>query len=368
MSGRLALVLVLAAAAAAVAWMLASDPLAPAQVHGAGSSLDGGSDGTALARAWLARRGPVAVLAQPLDARVDPQAVVLRLRPRQEPAPRQAHGSATAAALAARPLPWPPLTLGEEAFLRAGGRLVAALDRDQGPLAAAGTSAPVQVVLPLIPGLARLAPPVGRGFEAKGAGRALLADGAVVAAAGTRPALVRVAVGAGELWLCALPEVLDNRHLAAADHLALLAGLCGDRPVLFDEHAHGLSAGGGPLELVRSLGLGACALLAALAAAAWWWRRAHVPGGPAPGAPDLRSEAVEGVDALAGLYAVLPDRDLLAAHHARLAARLARRTGLAPAAAAAALGPVPDHPSADHLARLERAFQRACDDCHPRLR
>jgi hypothetical protein len=180
-----------------------------------------------------------------------------------------------------------------------------------------------------------------------------------------------VARGAGEVVLLACPEVLENGLLASADHLRLLEALAGTgRPVLFDEHVHGVAAERGLLGLLLDWGLGPSLGLSALAALALLWR-SRVRVGPAEDAwEDRRSEAVDLVESMGRLYeGALRRSEAAALYHEAFRRAVAQRTGLrgrelearvrrtAGAAPAARKGRDISEPELeDVLARLNRAF------------
>jgi hypothetical protein len=346
-----ALILGLPLAAAAV-W-LACDPRVGTLAAPPGSSLSTAPEGFAVARTWLADHGGATTLHRP-PAGLPAEAVLFRLLP-TAPAAVGAPGPAPRAA-------WShPLSAPDEAFVRRGGRLVLAI---AGPWAGLSTvpGAPPAVVLPLLPGVERLGGGTLRGLEARRPASALLANAVTVVAAGERPAVARLALGRGDVWLLGCPELLNNAHLGQLDHLALLAALADGRPAWFDETVHGLAAGPEPLALLREWGLGPLLALLLIAVAAWWWRAARVPGPVQAERRPREAEAVEGIEALAALIGrSSTDQELLAAHRARLSARLARRLHLTPEAAdrrLAAAGAVASArtPLATALARLHRAY------------
>jgi hypothetical protein len=131
------------------------------------------------------------------------------------------------------------------------------------------------------------------------------------------------------VFLLAVPEVLDNAHLAAADHLDMLEALAGGRPALFDEWAHGLGDEGGLLERLLAWGFGPSLVVAGLAFGLALWRgRARL--GPEEREPgEVRSDAVDLVDSLAQLYErALSRRDAAALHLQALRRATGLRTGL----------------------------------------
>jgi hypothetical protein len=412
--------------AAALSW-LARDPELQRLGYGKGSSLSTGPGGLSLARAWLAEheRAPVSTLARPLSRAELPEgAVLVRVQPLSFAITRgavvedDAHdagpdgGIAAADGGAAQTISMADggtspdagaadaegdrrkareearkaraeaeqraalLTPDEERHVSRGGRLVLALDAPYGPLGVspADDDEPLRKVFPALPGVQELRPKSARALDGPG-----LVDAVSVFARGDAPVVVRRALGRGEVWLLAQPELLSNEHIGEADHLRLWASLAGGgRPVVFDELAHGLRDDLRAFELLRRWGLGpACALLM-LAGLAWFWRRAVPVGAPAP-FRDLRSESVDLAEAVGALYqrALLP-RDTLVLHHARLVHEAQLRLGLREPAAQERVRALLDgwHPPAEgarigdaefrhHLEALNRAF-RSLRDGHRR--
>jgi len=343
-----------------------------------GGSSDRGPGGTSLARAYLeAREGgpPVGTLARPIGrAHLPPTGVVFRIvsfpggerRPHRDAGRaddededededeeemagdgREEEGDAGTAivfgvvdggvlaghdetpdgGLRTRHL----LGAADERWIASGGRLVLAsvIPFPELAVRAVDDALPVLKRFPALPSVSALQPARATGLV----GTAL--DTAVdVFSRGTAPVLARRRIGQGELWLLSNPEILDNSHLGVADHLALLLALAGaDRPVFFDETAHGVEDDVGVAELLRRWGLGPAVALAALALALAFWR-ARRPLGPPPVTEDVRSESVDLVESLAILY----DRSLhpvqaLDLHRQRLLRTLQLQEHLAPEAA-----------------------------------
>jgi hypothetical protein len=315
----------------------------PLSVHEAGPR------GASLARSYLAARGRrVRLLGTALaPGEVPADAVVLRLAP----------GSSAG----------PLLTPGEETWLRRGGRLVIAIEGRYGPLQVERAVGPAVKVHPIWSGVRELQ------------GEPLVLDGeplreaTTLFARGDRPVVSRLAVGAGELVLLAVPALFDNAHLGAADHLALLEALVGGRPVAFDEAAHGLQREVGLLELLLRFGLGPGLLLLALSGLLAFWRERVRIGPPAPDPEERRSDAVDLVDSIGALHdRALSRGEALTLYHQALSRTVALRSGLSGAALLARLrqlegGPLPPgrgapEPSpaafAAGLARINDAFRR----------
>lgn len=223
----------------------------------------------------------------------------------------------------------PLLTAAEEAWVRAGGRLVLALDGWYGPVEVKELAPrqAVRKVFPLWPGVSRLHPTERRGLSGPG-----LSAAHAVVLAGATPVIARQPIGAGEVILLSCPEIFQNRFLARGHHLALLEALAGlgeGRRVYFDERVHGLGEDGGVIEALGAWGLGPLLALAVLGAAAGFWRAAVRVGAADRDDRDTRSDAVELVDSLADLYdRALGRGDAVRLYHESFVHTLAVDTGL----------------------------------------
>ena len=405
---------------AALAWLW-RDPVLRHEAYPRGSSLSTGPDGASLARGYLEKRGAtVTTLARPLLGaalpreavlfRIDPQADRDRRRPSFEQAVQPeapdggtlgttdggalviadggALGTPDGGALVARDggaaaeeeedededATRDPaaarLTDAEDAFVRAGGRLVLAIPGEPATGAA-------HKVLPLLPGVRELRP-----LEPRTLAPEALVDAQPVFERGGAPSLARRALGEGEVWLLAEPELLLNRSLGEADHLKLLLALAGaGRPVVLDELVHGLRDEAGVLDLLRRWGLGPALLAGALVLCAAFWRGAVTLGPAADPYRDPRSDAVELIDSMAALYRrALSPAQALHLYRERLVHEIALRKGLSERRAEALLpqyaagldlppqaGRISDAQFRSHLAILVRAFERLRDE-HRRRR
>lgn len=311
---------------------LAQDPAVSRELHGAGSSLDLDDQGTSRLRAYLA--GPaglrVATLARPLGHELLPaDGVVFRIHPQNVELLLRALRSAMHDGDAGKPLPVADLGIlspDEERWISNGGRLVLAIDEPYRGLKPVSTATTPQTVLPLADGTWSLAPLHGRALAG-----AALEQAVAVVVAGDQPVLLRQRIGNGDLWLLATPEVWSNQQLATSDHLALALALAGHRPVWFDESVHGLDRDVGPLELAQRWGLGPLLLLGLLAGVLHVWRHGRILGPVADPWSDHRSEAIDGIAALAVLYGrALTDRALLALFQQRLVRETSFRLGVRP--------------------------------------
>lgn len=328
-----------------------------------GSSYETGPKGLSLARAVLAARPGAAVeaLVRPVgQAHLPPDAVVFRVLGanadvrvlQRVPATTEDDGDAAGdedsdeddadehmapdkptlgreqrpdAGGAARP----PKLLGaaEERWIASGGRLVIATAVSLPELELRTTDAAVaRKHLPVLPTVRDLQPD-----STMGLGEPLLQHATVVFSRGGVPIAVRAVIGRGELWALSTPELLDNAHLAAADHLPLLTGLAGrGRPVFFDESVHGVEDAVGPAELIRRWGLGPSVVLVVAGLALLVWRRRATLGPPAPW-EDRRTESVDMLDSLSLLYLrALRPAQALALHRERLRHELQWRERLRP--------------------------------------
>jgi hypothetical protein len=384
----------------ALAWLW-QDPALRRKAYPMGSSLSTGPDGASLARAYLEKRGAsVTTLTRPLaGAALPKEAVLFRIDPQmdrdrrlsfeRETAPDQADGGAPDQAdggalgapdggasaedeeVDAAPDPGAMLlTDAEDAFVRAGGRLVLAMRGEP----ATGSA---HKVLPLLPGVRELRPPEPRALAPKA-----LIDAQPVFERGGAPSLARRVLGAGEVWLLAEPELLLNRSLGEADHLELLLALAGaGRPVVLDELVHGLRDEAGVLDLLRRWGLGPALLVGALALCAAFWRGAVTLGPAADPYRDSRSDSVELVESMAALYRrALSPAETLHLYRARLLHEIALRKGFSERKAEALVpqytagldlppqrGRISDAQFGSQLAILVRAFERLRDE-HRRRR
>jgi hypothetical protein len=358
--------------AVALAW-LARDPSVRRRTYPSGSSLELGPSGASLARAYLKEIGrDPSSLAVPLaQAVLSPETVLLRLDigagRDQEPVPMEV------APDAGPPAPRQPesgLSEAEDGFVRAGGRLVLAIrgERESGAVAVRGQRVGPRKVSPLIPGVRDLRPEAPRTLPASA-----LVDAQPVFEHGESPSVARRALGKGEVWWLAEPEILLNEKLGEGDHLALLLALCAGRVPVFDESAHGLGTDTGPLDLLRRWGFGPALLLGACAALAGFWRRARTVGPPADPYSDPRSESVELVDSLAALYRrALKPAEAVELYRSRVVREVALTLGIPEKRAEAVLaerapGLEEAHGPGERLSILAHACERFRDE-HRRRR
>jgi hypothetical protein len=384
---------------AALVW-LGNDVYVTEERFPPGSSLSTAPQGIGLARAYLARQGTdVRTLAWDISSHETPQdAVVFRVTPHAhlKPPGDAADGGdggpqasfwqddedddddvdagvifgtvdgGVESASARRDVESRRLLLRPEdaRFVAAGGRLVLAVDQSYGALRVESAAAPLERVLPLLPGVRRLDTNASLGLAGPG-----LVDAVTLFERGAFPVLTRTALGRGDVFLLSSPDVLTNERLSRGDNLALLAALAGKgRPVLFDESVHGLWDRPGILDLLRRWGFGPALLLMALAAGVAFWRRTVTLGRPTDWR-DVRTESVDLVQALSQLYQrALRPADALALHHARLVHDIQLRLGLNPKAAAEKARELTSgwEPSATRLGQGE--FQRQLDVLNQAMR
>jgi hypothetical protein len=278
--------------ALAIVW-LGGDVLRAPELFARGSMHATSPEGLSTAAAYLRERGrDVSPLTRELrpDA-VDPGSVVFRVHPP-----------------AAKAL----LSPEDEAWVRAGGRLIVATRERQGPLAVATRApAPVRKTFPLWPHVRMLAPAEPRVFRA-----GLPAGARTLLAQADEAVLAQIDLGAGEFLLLACPDVLENARLAQGDHAALLEALAGppSRPVRFDERVHGQVSDPGLVDLLLGLRLGPTLVLMALAGVVALVRNRARLGPAEDDHEETRQDAVDLVESLARLY----DRALRPAEALRL--------------------------------------------------
>lgn len=218
------------------------------------------------------------------------------------------------------------LTERQVQWVRGGGRLVLAIEGEAtGLLTRTTTVDTLHKVFPLWPGVEDLQPPVNRVFDGD-----VLRHTHGVFLWGDQPMISRWPMGRGDILLVAGPEMLQNAHLATADHLPLLEALVGQgRDVYFDETLHGTVHDTGTLFLLGRWRLIPGLILWLLAYGALWWRHGRAVGPAEDPYQERRSEAVDMVDSLAGLYTrALRRRDALELYHRAFVEHVGWRLGL----------------------------------------
>lgn len=309
------------------------------------SSANTSDSGLSLAARYLAKNRKVSMLTRPLGiAGLERNAVVFRTgvlfsfgqeesveeeEDDQKPAKK---GEKKAEKKESKPLeirnaPAPLLSDAEADWVRGGGRLVIAVPDDIGTLETRnpGTSTAMKV-FPLWAGIDTLTLPERRAYDASSLGARMHA----VYTAKGHVVLAREGIGAGEVLVLSVPEMLTNAQLRAGNHLALLLALAGEkRPVYFDELVHGMSSSGGTLELMRDWSLGPLLLMLGVACLLVLWRNARRIGPAEEEYRDTRSDAVDLVASLGALYErKTSDAEAIALYHEALTRSVAAQSGL----------------------------------------
>lgn len=330
---RLLLGVAWAAFVAGALWVVEAGGRRSAGGFPPGSVFNPTPEGLSLAYGYLGERSrlaggsrpaPAVLAERPRADNLPPEGVLFRVRPTRSPHAVSPEETGKEKGVTRRPL----LTSAEDAWVRAGGRLVLAVASSYGPLTLTpGRFAPrARKVFPLWPGVQQIAP-VG---PAPAPGGPPAADAHAVFLAGDAPILSRLPLGQGDVILLVTPEVLENSRLGFADHLRLLEALAeAGRPVVFDEWAHGLERDGGLLDRLLAWGFGPSLVVGALAFALALWRGRARLGPEETEPPETRSEAVDLVDSLAQLYErALSRRDAASLHFQAFRRAVSLRTGL----------------------------------------
>ncbi|MEA2338398.1 MAG: hypothetical protein QOE82_2405, partial [Thermoanaerobaculia bacterium] len=286
---RRALPLLLAIAAfliAALIWVGSSR--AASHAFAPGSALNTAPEGSSLAYAYLAHRGVAKMLTTPLrNGAIPANAVLFRIQAddtdddetEAEPGEKQQP----------KAIPF-LLNPAEDEFVRGGGRLVLAtalpgssfdVRNDAGKVASK--------VFPIWPGVETLALPEPAGFAPKSLPRGMH----TIFAGNGEAVITRQAIGAGDVIVIAVPEMIENQNLGAVHHLALLRALSGNRSLYFDEFAHGVASDDGALALLTEWRLGPLLILIAIAALLIFWRNARRIGPADDEERDTRSDAID---------------------------------------------------------------------------
>ena len=317
------LVLAVAAFAAAGVLWIVTDRRAPQRVYDEFSSANTSKSGLSQASAYLAKRGPVAMLTRPVGREpLEANAVIFRvtkelaLRFDPEDLDEKQAGPP-------KPKERPFLTPAEDAFVRRGGRIVLACATGLLPGAEFDKAAQAEKVFPVWRGVDKLHVPFSRGFmQLRPRMHALFSAGDYVVVARER-------VGDGDLIAIAVPELFQNEHIAQGHNLALLTALAGTRPVYFDEVPHGILTGDGALALMSEWNLGPFLLMLAFVALLVFLRNGKRVGPAEDDHRETRSDAVDLVRSLAALYRDVTKKDeALALYHDALTRTVAHKTGL----------------------------------------
>ena len=212
----------------------------------------------------------------------------------------------------------------EDAWVRAGGRLIVASQGHYGSLDV--VDAPQKVarkVFPIWPGLDTLDFP-----QPRAVGGDALRNAHALYVVDDKAVMARVPNRAGDVIVFASPEALDNEHIAKS--LPLLLALAGGaKHVYFDETIHGMSTGEGTLALMKEWRLGPFLLLLLILAAVIVWRGGTRVGTPDDEFRDTRSDAIDLVASLGALYDRSMTRgEALASYHRELTRAVAASSGL----------------------------------------
>jgi len=295
--------------------------------------------GTSLAYAYLGRHGMVNRLTTPLrDGAVSANAVVFRIDSYDaddfyDDDDERGNTKKTKA------VPF-FLSPADEEFVRGGGRLVMASSYFEGSLEMRNDAGKVAAkVFPIWPGIETLSLPEPVSLAPRS-----LPRGMHTIFAGNGEAVVaRQPIGAGEVIVVTVPQMFENKNLAADHHLALLTALAAEpaavqpasrrryepRPIYFDEYAHGIASDDGMLALMTEWRLGPLLVLGGIAALFSLWRNARRIGPPDAEERDTRSDAIDLVSSLGALYGrSISNAEAIALYRAALERTVAAQTGL----------------------------------------
>jgi hypothetical protein len=292
--------------------------------------------GLSLAHSYLKERGStdgIRRLTRMIDhAALEPDAVVLRIGPQYPTISRPPDPEGFVIKKTPPPVvpvdgTKPMLTAGEEDWIRGGGRLIMAVDQDYGPLqvSVAVKGEKPKKVFPVWPGVEHLAPAQDRILNSP-----ILARGHSLVTVADAAMACRIPMDRGELILLSIPEVFQNRNIAAADHLKLLQALAGaGRTVYFDEFVHNIRSELGTMELLARWGFGPLVLLIAAVCVLLFWRNRATIGPPEDDYKETRSEAIDFVDSLAQLYGrALQRKQAIALYYKDLVQSVSAQSGL----------------------------------------
>jgi hypothetical protein len=309
-------------AVGSILWIV-TDRRAAQRVFDDYSSANTSKDGLSLAAGYLAKHRKVSMLTRPLGrVPLERDAVVFRITdqlPRffdPEDLEKDQVGPP-------RPKKLPLLSGDDEAFVRAGGRMI--VGAHHGALDTAEIKDRVaRKVLPLWPAVDDLQ------LDEEGAHAFLALRPRMLPLflAGERAVLARERIGDGELFVLSAPELLQNGQLMR--NLALLASLTGEkRAVYFDEVLHGITSDDGALALMKEWRLGPFLLMLAAATVLVFWRGGRRVGPAEDDAREARSDAVDLVRSLGALYhEVTSDAEAIALYHDALTRAVAHGSGL----------------------------------------
>jgi hypothetical protein len=318
--------------AAGIAWIVA-DRRAARHAFDEFSTANTSDEGLSLAARYLARQNrSVRRLTRPLGSqRIDPNAVLFRVTPVLPffglPENFEDLGQKKKNDPKKRKLARPILNDHEAAWVRGGGRMVLAAFANVGSLETRGFHTPkAKKVFPLWRGVDWFTLPEKRGFAPESLPPRMHA----VYTNGQYVIVARERIGAGELFVVAIPELLQNRHLGSGNSLELLLALApAGRRIYFDEIIHGIVGDDGPLALMKQWRLGPFLMLVLATAALLFWRNGRRVGPPEDDHRETRSEAVDLVQSLGALYkGATTDAEALALYHDALVRAVAMQSGL----------------------------------------
>ena len=319
------IVAIVAFVAAGIAWII-TDRRAAQHAFDEFSTANTSDEGLSLASRYLARKNrKVNVLTRPLGSeRIEANAVLFRVAPSlpflaqlfEDLGKKQQTKTAK-----------PILNHHEAAWVRGGGRMVLFAHDHVGALKPRGFRTPIATkVFPLWRGVDTFTLPEKLGFAPDSLPPRMHA----VYTNGPFVVVGRERIGAGELFVVAVPELLQNRHLGSGGSLELLLALAPEgRRIYFDEMIHGIVGDDGPLALMKQWRLGPFLMLVAATAALLFWRKGRRVGPAEDDHRETRSEAVDLVQSLGALYkGATTDAEALALYHEALVRAVAMQSGL----------------------------------------
>lgn len=222
----------------------------------------------------------------------------------------------------------PLLTPAEDQWVRGGGRLILGSPASFGPLQFRGEKKPTATkVFPLPTSAVWITAPKPRSIDPK----TLPARMHSLFTVGGSPAIVRERIGAGDVIVIAIPELLQNESIRWSGAVPLLQALApANRPLYFDESIHGFDANDGAMTLMKEWALGPFLGLLAIAALLYFWRQSKRIGPAEDDARETRSDAVDLVHSLGALYREsMTDEEALASYRDVLVRTVAAQSGLA---------------------------------------
>lgn len=317
------LLLAVAAFLALTVLWIVTDRRASERVFDEFSSANTSDSGLSQAAEYLARRGKSAKLTRVLGREpIERNAVVFRVT-HELPVFFDPEDLEDDVVGPPRPKQRPLLNDAEDAFVRAGGRIVIATHIGALPATTPGDKT-AKKVFPIWPGVDALHVP-----EKTSAYLTLRQRMHAVFTAGATVVVARERIGDGDLILISWPEIFQNAHIGNGNHLGLLVALAGKRPVYFDEVPHGIVSGDGALALMKEWNLGPFLAVLCAIAVLVFWRGGRRVGPPEEEHREVRSDAVDLVRSLAALYKnVTPEPEALRLYHEALTRTVAHTSGL----------------------------------------